>query len=103
MAWQQLAPHQKIRATVRVIGGPVFTAKEIELPRHRRWQLGISRRSRARSKPITGFCSVVMCLPKMSLKPGSATSGKRRLMLSRCVPIPMSSIFITIFRLRFVS
>ena len=24
-------------------------------------------------------------------------------MLSRCVPIPMSSIFITIFRLRFVS
>jgi len=56
-----------------------------------------------RSKPITGFCSVVMCLPRMSLKPGSATSGKRKSMLSRCVPIPMSSIFITIFRLRFVS
>jgi hypothetical protein len=29
-AWQQLAPQQKIRATVKVIGGPVYTAKEIE-------------------------------------------------------------------------
>ena len=30
VAWQQLAPEQKIRATVKVIGGPVYTAKEIE-------------------------------------------------------------------------
>ena len=30
LAWQQLAPEQKIRATVKVIGGPVYTAKEIE-------------------------------------------------------------------------
>ena len=29
-AWQQLAPEQKIRATVKVIGGPVYTAQEIE-------------------------------------------------------------------------
>jgi hypothetical protein len=30
LAWQQLAPEQKIRATVKVIGGPVYTAQEIE-------------------------------------------------------------------------
>jgi hypothetical protein len=30
LAWQRLASEQKIRATVKVIGGPVFTAKEIE-------------------------------------------------------------------------
>jgi hypothetical protein len=29
-AWQRLAPEQKIRATVKVIGGPVYTAQEIE-------------------------------------------------------------------------
>ena len=29
-AWQRLPPEQKIRATVKVIGGPVYTAKEIE-------------------------------------------------------------------------
>jgi hypothetical protein len=28
--WHQLAPEQKIRATVRVIGGPVYRAHEIE-------------------------------------------------------------------------
>ena len=30
LAWQQLAPEQKIRATVKVIGGPVYRAHEIE-------------------------------------------------------------------------
>jgi hypothetical protein len=30
LAWQRLAPEKKIRATVKVIGGPVYTAKEIE-------------------------------------------------------------------------
>jgi hypothetical protein len=30
LAWQQLAPQQKIRATVKAIGGPVYTTKEIE-------------------------------------------------------------------------
>jgi hypothetical protein len=30
LAWQRLAPEQKIRATVKVIGGPVSTAKEID-------------------------------------------------------------------------
>ena len=30
LAWHRLAPEQKIRATVKVIGGPVYTAKEIE-------------------------------------------------------------------------
>ena len=30
LAWQRLAPEQKIRATVKVIGGPVYTAQEIE-------------------------------------------------------------------------
>ena len=30
LAWQRLAPGQKIRATVKVIGGPVYTAQEIE-------------------------------------------------------------------------
>jgi hypothetical protein len=30
LAWQQLSPGQKIRATVKVIGGPVYTAQEIE-------------------------------------------------------------------------
>ena len=29
-AWHRLAPERKIRATVKVIGGPVYTAKEIE-------------------------------------------------------------------------
>ena len=29
-AWRLLAPEQKIRATVKVIGGLVYTAKEIE-------------------------------------------------------------------------
>ena len=28
--WQQLTPEQKIRATVKVIGGPVYTAQEID-------------------------------------------------------------------------
>ena len=26
LAWQRLAPEQKIRATVKVIGGPVYTS-----------------------------------------------------------------------------
>ena len=30
LAWHRLAPEQKIRATVKVIGGPVFRAYEIE-------------------------------------------------------------------------
>ena len=30
LAWQKLAPEQKIRATVGVIGGRVYTAQEIE-------------------------------------------------------------------------
>ena len=30
LAWKRLAPEKKIRATVKVIGGPVYTAKEIE-------------------------------------------------------------------------
>ena len=30
LARQRLPPEQKIRATVKVIGGPVYTAKEIE-------------------------------------------------------------------------
>lgn len=29
-AWQRLRPEQKIRATIRVIGGPVYTAHEID-------------------------------------------------------------------------
>jgi hypothetical protein len=29
LAWHQLTPEQKIRATVKVIGGPVYTVKEI--------------------------------------------------------------------------
>ena len=29
-AWHGLAPEQKIRATVKVIGGPVYVAHEIE-------------------------------------------------------------------------
>jgi glutamine synthetase len=41
------------------------------------------------------FLPAVMCSPRMSLKPGSATSGKKRLMPSRCVPILMSSTFIS--------
>jgi len=28
LAWQRLPPEQKIRATVKVIGGPVYTTKE---------------------------------------------------------------------------
>ena len=30
MAWQRLRPEQKIRATIKVIGGPVYTAHEID-------------------------------------------------------------------------
>jgi len=30
LAWHRLAPEQKIRATVKVIGGLAYTAKEIE-------------------------------------------------------------------------
>ena len=30
LAWQRLAPEQKIRATIKVIGGPVYTAHEID-------------------------------------------------------------------------
>jgi hypothetical protein len=30
LAWHKLAPRQKIRATVRVIGGRVYSAHEIE-------------------------------------------------------------------------
>ena len=30
LAWQRLAPGRKIRATVKVIGGPVYNAHEIE-------------------------------------------------------------------------
>jgi hypothetical protein len=30
LAWQRLPPEQKIRATVKVIGGPVYKAHEIE-------------------------------------------------------------------------
>jgi hypothetical protein len=30
LAWHRLAPEQKIRATVKAIGGPAYTAKEIE-------------------------------------------------------------------------
>ena len=30
LAWRRLSPEQKIRATVKVIGGPVYTAQEIE-------------------------------------------------------------------------
>lgn len=30
LAWHRLAPQQKIRATVKVIGGPVYTAHEID-------------------------------------------------------------------------
>jgi hypothetical protein len=30
LAWQRLAPEQKIRATVKVIGGPVYTAHGID-------------------------------------------------------------------------
>jgi hypothetical protein len=30
LAWHKLAPEQKIRATVKVIGGLVYTAQEIE-------------------------------------------------------------------------
>ena len=29
LAWQRLAPEQKLRATVRLIGGPVYTAQQI--------------------------------------------------------------------------
>ncbi len=29
MAWQRLTPEQKIRATVKLIGGPVYTAHQI--------------------------------------------------------------------------
>ena len=30
LAWHKLAPEQKIRATVKVVGGRVYTAQEIE-------------------------------------------------------------------------
>jgi hypothetical protein len=30
LAWRSLAPEQKIRATIRVIGGPVYTIKQID-------------------------------------------------------------------------
>jgi hypothetical protein len=30
LAWHRLAPQQKMRATVKVIGGPVYTAHEID-------------------------------------------------------------------------
>jgi hypothetical protein len=30
LAWFRLAPEQKIRATIKVIGGPVYRAHEIE-------------------------------------------------------------------------
>jgi hypothetical protein len=30
LAWRQLAPEQKIRAIVKVIGGPVYSAHDIE-------------------------------------------------------------------------
>ena len=30
LAWHRLAPEQKIRATLKVIGGPVYGAHEIE-------------------------------------------------------------------------
>ena len=30
LAWHRLAPEQKIRATLKVIGGPVYRAHEIE-------------------------------------------------------------------------
>jgi hypothetical protein len=30
VAWQRLAPEHKIRAIVKLIGGPVYTMKEIE-------------------------------------------------------------------------
>ena len=29
LAWQRLTPEQKIRATVKLIGGPVYTAHQI--------------------------------------------------------------------------
>ena len=29
-AWRSLAPEQKIRATIRVAGGPVYTVKQID-------------------------------------------------------------------------
>jgi len=34
LAWHRLAPEQKIRATVKVIGGPVYRAHEIERLRY---------------------------------------------------------------------
>jgi hypothetical protein len=30
LAWQKLTPGQKVRATVKVIGGPVYAAHEID-------------------------------------------------------------------------
>ena len=30
LAWHRLAPEEKIRATIKVIGGPVYRAHEIE-------------------------------------------------------------------------
>jgi hypothetical protein len=29
-AWRSLAPEQKIRATIRVVGGPVYTVKQMD-------------------------------------------------------------------------
>jgi hypothetical protein len=34
LAWQRLPPEQKIGATVKVIGGPVYRVKEIERLRY---------------------------------------------------------------------
>ena len=34
LAWHKLAPEQKIRATVKVIGGRVYIAREIERPHY---------------------------------------------------------------------
>ncbi len=30
LVWRKLAPEEKIRATIRVIGGPVYSAHEID-------------------------------------------------------------------------
>ena len=30
LAWRSLAPEQKIRATIRIVGGPVYTVKQID-------------------------------------------------------------------------
>jgi hypothetical protein len=30
LAWRRLAPEQKITATIRVVGGPIYTVKQID-------------------------------------------------------------------------